>query len=191
MDQEFATFIGRVREERSNELRSDCTQEEFDFVVNTFFKTIVPNTIWNRNHSNIALSLFFTVADETFALLCLENSVEEWSEQIEKTETKNTRRKKGDKLKWTGPSKATNNRGAKRGWSIEGRERYNELFMAIVNERKKKESKSLEDSLLETLKKEGQKNEDDKHDKNDENYKKQRDRKERMKNFRSLSGFDF
>ena len=90
------------------------------------------------------MSSFLTVEDEAFAYLTIESNVNKWIEVVKGKEKGNSKRKGGDKTKWTGPGLGRNAKEIKRGWSLEGRKRYNELFLAVIDARKTKESNKFE-----------------------------------------------
>ena len=187
----FARLLNLAIDGATETIRTNCTEEEFEISAKMFLQVMLPSAIWRRNYSNVKLSSFVSIADESFAYLCLENNVEEWIEVVEGKEKDNPDRKKGDKTKWTGPKSGKNVKGRKRGWSLEGRKRYNKLFLAVIEARKTKESSDFENNLLQKWKAE-----DDRGTKPDEDDAKEDEEETRKtakegRTFRNLSGFDF
>jgi hypothetical protein len=96
--------------------------EDFTLFCNTFLSNVVGRNIYNSKVGETRMSKIATVGDEAFALVCVENLIEQWKDKVsDPTKT--------NKSKWK-PSKYTANPSEARkygGWSLEGIRRFNEL----------------------------------------------------------------
>ena len=97
---------------------------------------------WKNNHQYIELSKLITIADEALALVILENNYLEWIEIGKGHEIEKHRRL----TKYT--HSRSNSDGTKKGWSLEGRLRFNEIFDETKLEREKNSSKQMEANLI-------------------------------------------
>lgn len=93
---------------------------------------------WKNNHQHVNISSIITIADETLALLVLENNFLEWMELAKGKEID----KKSRMTKYT--HGGNNKDGTKKGWTLEGKLRFNEIFDQTQLEREKRESKQME-----------------------------------------------
>jgi hypothetical protein len=96
--------------------------EDFTLFCDTFLSNVVGRNIYNSNVGETKMSKIATVNDEAFALVNVENSIEQWKDKVsDPTKT--------NKSKWK-PSKYTANPSEARkygGWSFEGIRRFNNL----------------------------------------------------------------
>ena len=187
-DKPFAKLVVRARSNLTHEVRKDGSEDEFEKMTDVFLRVCVPDIVWRRNHLNLPLSNFITYADEAFALLSLENNVDEWVDRLVK---KNETTKKGTLTKWTGlKGKSNGNKNKKvktRGWSTAGGRRYNKIYHAVKRLRKEQLSIKMERELMEKWKREDgatvsdEEVESDSDDESDVTVKKK---------FKPVSGFD-
>ena len=95
---------------------------------------MVGNQRWNIRHTDCMLRTLVTEADEALAAVIFENNFEEWDMLARGMELDNNKRLTrythvGDKSV-----------GTKKGWSLQGKERYNEMFDTIERLRRNKSS---------------------------------------------------
>ena len=95
------------------------------------YPNMVGKQKWKMRHMDCSLKSLVTEADEALAAVILENNFEEWDMlarglELDK-ENRQTRYTHGGKEDVEGP---------KKGWSLEGKQRYNTMFDAIVELRK-------------------------------------------------------
>lgn len=138
----FGRLVKRLRDTDTHKLREDCTKEEFKICAELCFSAMISRQKWNRNHYIVDLSSMVTIADEAFALLTLENNVDEWIDIATKDEDSH---KKGTSTRYTG--KGTNNDGTKKGWTLDGKKRFNDLYDAVKRDRSTRYSVELEEWL--------------------------------------------
>ena len=69
--------VYKKSEDTTNEVVYEPISEEkvenFNMYVDTCLVHMIPRTIWNKYHMNKSLTDLFTIADEAFAMLILEN----------------------------------------------------------------------------------------------------------------------
>ena len=102
----------------------------------------VSSTSWRWKAYNVPISEIFTPSDEAMAMLLLENSIEDLrliSRRKEKILRRQSR-SKYTKVELGSPEKF-------QGWHNKGIRRYNQLFRAVSEYRKRRESKDLEEAL--------------------------------------------
>jgi hypothetical protein len=110
-------------------LRARENIEDFTLFCDTFMSNVVGRNIYNSKVGEARMSKIATVGDEAFALVCVENSIERWKDEV-------SDQTKANKSKWR-PSKYTANPSEARkygGWSLEGIRRFNELSRTGVPE---------------------------------------------------------
>ena len=128
-------------------IRQKGSTEAFQFFAEICYPPLVGKQKWKVRHQHCALSSLVTEADEALAALILENNFDEWKMKAkglgldkEKRYTKYTHG-------------GVDGKGIRKGWSLEGRERFNKLFDSIDKLRKSHACKTLETSLMEGWKK--------------------------------------
>lgn len=132
-------LVKRVREGKTHDLRKDGSNEEFKLCVEMAFSQMISKKKWKMNHFSVDVSSLITVADEAFAIVAMENCIEEWIDIVDNGEEA---QKKGTLTKYTGTQ--TNKDGTKKGWSLEGKKRFNEVYDLINAVRKTKRSEEME-----------------------------------------------
>ena len=138
-EDDFAAVVKRSREGTTDKLRDDGSNEEFKMFAELCFAPMISRQKWNRNHFIVDLSSMITVADEAFALLTMENNVNEWIDQATKDEDKH---EKGTSTKYTG--KGMNKDGTKKGWTLDGKKRFNKIFDEVTRLRATRKSVAKE-----------------------------------------------
>jgi hypothetical protein len=97
--------------------------EDVTLFCDTFLSNVVGKNIYNSKVGETRMSKIATVGDETFAFVCVENSIERWKDKVSNPT-------KTNESKWK-PSKYTANPWPEArkygGWSLEGIRRFNEL----------------------------------------------------------------
>ena len=119
-------------------IRSKNDDELFKLCAELCFPWMVNKQSWKNNHQHVAISTIITIADETLALLVLENNFLEWIELAKGNEIN----KKSRMTKYT--HGGSNKDGTKKGWTLEGKLRFNKIFDQTQIEREKRESKQME-----------------------------------------------
>lgn len=132
-------IISACKNKQVEFIRRDCTREVIKKCIEMCCAPMVPYEKWRYNHKSLEFSTIVDIADEAFGLLVLENNVNEWmSFAIHGKEDD----KKGTLSRYTG--KATKEDGTKRGWSLEGKRRFNEIYDEIKVERLTAKSREVE-----------------------------------------------
>ena len=118
---------------------------------------MVDRSKWRPNYKKKKFSEIITVSDEAFAILVMENNMSDWIEEARPRPKDAEPFKKGSLCRYTKPAKKSKRKGRggklsniNRGWSIEGRERYNKIYDFVKAQREspqvaKKEKKMMED----------------------------------------------
>ena len=120
-------------------IRRDGTREEMKKCVEICCIPMVSSEKWRYNHKTLGFSSIVEVADEAFGLLVLENNVNEWmSFAIHGKEDD----KKGTLTRYT--KKGIKGDGTKRGWSLDGKKRFNDIYDDIKTERLTAGSREME-----------------------------------------------
>ena len=91
---------------------------------------MISRETWKMNRGEVNVGNLLTVADETFALLTMENNINEWMHIEVHGKDSITR---GELTRYI--SQGSNNDGTKKGWTLEGKKRFNELYDAVVLKR--------------------------------------------------------
>ena len=145
-DKAIGKVLRRAIDKKVEFFRTDsATYEEFKVLAELCLSSVISSASWKANFSRVKLSNLLTVADEALALIVLENNVEEWIAQVEGKEQEKPSKKR--KLtRYTGKGRKID--GTKKGWSMEGKRRYNLIFDEVVKNRNGEFSKSRETDLL-------------------------------------------
>ena len=139
----FTMLVQRVRDNQIENIRRDGTIDELKLCAELCFSQMVPVDKWRRNHKSVEISSLLTIADEAFALVTFENNLEEWMVQAVKGESKKKRRRL---TKYT--TGQTYKDGTKKGWSLAGKKRFNEIYDAIACLRNTEHSKNRERTIM-------------------------------------------
>ena len=114
------------------------------------YPTMVGNQRWKIQHVTRMLRTLVTEADEALAAVILENNFQEWDQLARGIELD----KENRMTKYTYGANSTG--GTTKGWSLEGKERFNEMFDAIEKLRKDKiHGEKLEKGLIRIWKQKG------------------------------------
>ena len=122
---------------------SEDVCDVFNMFIDTCLVHMVPRVTWNKNHMNETLTELFSIADEAFAMLVLENIAPDLQSDILRSAQGRLvwGDRKNAKPKFTKGGR--DSQGKMRGWRYEGIVRYNELVMDVIGWRKKTESTRL------------------------------------------------
>lgn len=142
-------LVKKLRETKIEEIRKEGDVSSFKLLCEVAFAPMVSREKWKMNHMDIGIRALLTVADEAFALLTMENNVEEWIMGL-KYSKEDFKSRKGKHTKYT--SLGTNTNGTKKGWKIEGKMRFNDLYDAVVLERNRARAKEIEEKVKEEWK---------------------------------------
>ena len=116
---------------------------QFRLLAEIALSPMVLREQWKRNHTTALISAYITPSDEAFALLTMENNVNEWMKEAvygkEFVE-------KGSLTRYTSSGKKRD--GTKKGWTLEGRKRYNDLYDVVVLDRRSDRSQAKESWLM-------------------------------------------
>ena len=115
------------------------------------FPNMVGKQKWKIRHMDCSLRSLVTEADEALAAVILENNFKEWDTLARGLELD----KENRQTKYTHGGKE-DVEGTKKGWSLEGKQRYNEMFDAISRLRQNAEhGEKLESDMKERWKEKG------------------------------------
>ena len=120
---------------------SDVHKEVFATFVNLCMVHFCSSMNWRYKAYNSHISEIFSVSDEAFAMLLLENNYEDYK-MVYNLSRKVTR--KESKPKYT---KDSNLNEKFKGWSRKGLKRYDELVRIVTNQRRATISLELEEEL--------------------------------------------
>ena len=130
-------IVKRVKDKKIETYRTDATENEI------CLKQMVSSKHWKLNHKDLEISGMTTNADEALALLVLENNYKEW---IEKAKG-NTIDPKNRLTLYT--NQGIRHNGTKKGWSMDGLRRFNEIFSKVKLQRAREVSREREKKLME------------------------------------------
>ena len=138
-------LLQRAKDSKTEFVRTDGTYQEFKTFAELCISCVVRNDSWKLNFSRVNLNKFVTIEDECLAMLILENNAEEWIEQVENSEG-NKPAKKRRLTKYTGKGRKVD--GTKKGWTLEGKRRFNVMFDQVLKDRENVTSKQREENLM-------------------------------------------
>ena len=148
----LSEVLDRLGKNTVEYFRNDGTYNEFKLIVSVAFPPMVScKHHWKRNRGELEVSNLLTVSDESLALIVLENNHEEWIDVAMGRELD----KKKRKTKYTHAGQRKD--GTRKGWSLEGRKRFNTIFTAIKTERDRVTSRERDERLLKEWRKEDSK----------------------------------
>ncbi len=190
----------KIAKERKVEfMRQRLDNEGFKVYVEIFLKSTVRKRDWRLNHLRKNVRQFVTIADESLALIILENNIEEWIYEAEEKKRAATERStttmrneneggsgeeeygstagNGDTV---GMQRSSNNKkrkktrslythgginpdGTKKGWTVEGIRRYNQIMRKTKVYRLDSRYTGMEDELREMWKRQCKKDMPDQH----------------------------
>ena len=140
-EKNLVIIVERIRGQTIHKLRLDGTLEVYKLYCELLYPVIVGKQKWKMNHCHIGIKTLTTVADEALVALLLENNIEEWVD-LAKGGTINAMERK-TKYTHGGPGK----NGTKKGWSLEGRQRYNTLHGEVKSIRNDRNVNITDESL--------------------------------------------
>jgi len=128
--------------------------EAFESFCVLCLKHIVGTGVWRQNFRRETISHAFTISDEAFAFLVLDNNRHYWKlcyevgeHNIPLVETTSTTGRPSKRRKIETKYTKRGSAGGTQGWNQEGIETYNSLLQVVIANRNKKESKDLEGRL--------------------------------------------
>ena len=130
-----------IRGHVAHKLRIQGTIGQYKLYAELCYPYIVGKQKWKLNHMHISLTTLTTVADEAIVALILENNIEEWIMLAKGESIQNDNRKT---LYTHG---GTDSKGTKKGWSLKGRKRYNQLHREVKEIRNHDNSESVDEQL--------------------------------------------
>jgi hypothetical protein len=111
-------------------LRNDALEGEYYMdLSDDLLKTVVGATKFKENRCKKHLSEWFTITDETFLLLCLENYWQQWHYEWMVKRNGPPANKPAPEV--INPRYTGKTRGTKQSWSREGMERFNNLAVLV------------------------------------------------------------
>jgi hypothetical protein len=124
---------------KSSELRNDPLEGEYYMdLLDVLLKTEVGATKFKENRCKRRLSEWFTITDEAFLLLCVENYWQQWHcKWIVKRSGPPANEARAHEV--MNPRYTGKTRGTKRSWSREGMERFNNLAVLVYNDRRERD----------------------------------------------------
>ena len=130
-----------ITEGNLHKIRTEGSADALRVFAEICFPALVGKQAWKVNHMQVIYRTFVTVADEALAILILENNYMEWIDIA-----------KGFKInKQHRLTKYTHGgmdaKGTKKGWSLDGRMRFNSIYDAIKEARKQPGTKEMEEKL--------------------------------------------
>ena len=126
-------------------------REVFEKIALVCFQSVLPRKVWLSNFDKKVLSSYMTVADEALAYLILENNFVDWL-KIAKKEVEDVKKRR-KQTKYTMVAVTGGPRGAsafRKGWSYEGKVRYNEYYDLIEKRREVVGVIAMEKEVLES-----------------------------------------
>lgn len=142
-------IVDMLRKKKIHLCRKEGSKEMLKLLSEIAFVQMVSREKWKLNYTSVPISALLTVADEAFALLTMENNVNEWMMILKHGKDAET---KGQHTIYT--SKGENKDGTKKGWSLDGKMRFNDIYDSVVLDRNTRRSKDLEKSVQEKWKEE-------------------------------------
>lgn len=150
-DDEEESFVDRMGSLYSNQAYRDLYRTFVHFALSATKK----KGFWNRQRARVALSEMFTVHDEAFALLCLENGMSVWLRDLEREDYDEShpdqvtiigpdgkKKEPDDKPEKLSHKYITRKQG--KGWSNEGIVQFNNLLRMVKEKRNTPHYRSLE-----------------------------------------------
>ena len=150
-DTPISNIVSDLRSKKIERMRRYGSNDDLKLLADIALVPMISKETWKHNGRSVELSTLTTVADEAFALLTMENNVDEWIKL--KVNGKDSA-VKGENTKYTSPGKNKRD-GTKKGWTLEGKERYNDIYDAIALERRTQRSKDKEVWMMREWAKEG------------------------------------
>ena len=156
----MSNLLKCLEDGKIHKIRSIRNNEMFQLCAELCFPCMMSKQTWKNNHQHVPISSLITVADDALALLILENNYLEWMELAKGREIDKSTRL----TKYT--HGGTNSDGTKKGWTLQGKLRFNRVFDATQTERENSYSKQMESRIKmiwynENPKSKGNRNKDD------------------------------
>ena len=71
-------IVNMLRNKKIHLARKEESKEVFKLISEIAFAPMVSRDLWKLNYATVPISALLTVSDEAFALLTMENNVNEW-----------------------------------------------------------------------------------------------------------------
>ena len=113
--------------------------ETYINLLEDFLKTVVGASVFKANRYKRKLSEWFTITDEAFLLLCLENYYQQW--QYEWMVAENGPPNEVPAPETISPRYTGKTMGTRRSWSNEGMKRFNRLAVLVYNDKRERGDK--------------------------------------------------
>ena len=149
----FVNIITAMKSKEVHKLRSNDTLWQYKLLCELSYPCIVGKHQWKINHSRVGIKTLTTVGDEPLIALILENNIKEWLHVARGGEVDN---KKRLTLYMHG---GLNGSGTRKGWSLEGRQRYNTIYGEVKAIRNSAGTTRLDEELKELWLKEAKEGE--------------------------------
>ena len=134
-------IVTTMKNKKIHKLRLDGTLEQYKLHCELCYPCIVGKHRWKINHSRVGIKTLTTVGDESLIALILENNINEWLFVARGGEVDNKRRLT---LYTHGGMDGS---GTRKGWSLEGRQRYNSIYVEVKAIRSRTGTTRLDEEL--------------------------------------------
>jgi hypothetical protein len=115
-------------------------KEAYTWFVNTYLRKVVPRNVQSSLFKSVP-SKVFTISDEAIVLWFMENSWHVWEDMKSKPQQE----KSLVNPRYTVPGDRSGGDKGTAGWTMEGKDRYNELFDLIEEERNSQVGKEFDE----------------------------------------------
>ena len=135
----------------TNILKLSLGRDAYYWVMTKMLKGVVGSSVWNKCSFRELVSDFATDSDKSFLILTIENNYQRWVDEAQHRVKPTTEDSDDDDESWKenlAPAKFTNSgastsngRGSNKrcgGWSKEGYLRFNELYLLVKEDRKRR-----------------------------------------------------
>ena len=131
---------GVIDEDSEEDEVYDRQEQAFTFLVEHLLGHVIGKREWDMQKCFHMVSDRVSISDEAYTLLLLENVYEKWLKLKPQQPGEKQTIVKG---RYTDPEKGASNEKYK-GWTVDGIERYNELYTSVESNRNKKWAKAVE-----------------------------------------------
>ena len=138
-------IIQLIEDDEIHFIRNKGSVSALKLYAEMCYPSMVGKQQWKVQHCHVALTALVTVANEALAALIVENNFKEWVKRA--TTPLDDIDMKNRQTKYT--HGGVDAKGTKKGWSIEGRMRFNAFYDEIKRARNTERNKSKEEELTE------------------------------------------
>ena len=139
--QNLKAIVSAMTDKSVHQLRSAGTVEQYKMYCELCYPSIVGKYMWKMNHSRVGIKTLLTAADEAIVALVLENNISEWIYLAEGNELEGRKRM----TLYTHGGK--NGSETRKGWSLEGRQRYNKIYSELKEIRNKPGTTRMDEQM--------------------------------------------